>query len=892
MMLRSGKKKPLAAKVEAIRNKAAEATESTATAATDEAAEALSALSISTRQNIASGSKAKKKLFKDEGETSTVICVDSVKSKANSSQLDRSSKSLDSDVGDQENTDVPEELKEKALQWFISSSNDTKTDDSPIAPATAMPAPSPVRRPTQKYRRRPPQSPREKERASRRRKHARMARNTSVGVDAGNASKRNTAPLIIISPPKYSASSKSQSNGAPEIESTSSPTPQQKMFKSIASAIAVASSLREGSCTGNNSESFDDSSDKKCSRSEKLKKWKLNKGRRAGIGGGIGQSDSRKSGKPSLFVNRKPTTKGKETEEALLVDGCVAEKKKGGMFTMFFSPGNGNPCGFANQESTKFSPKTPNLALSKGEMVAKKSGSTKDTNSKKSDKEFTILELRTKELESELRKSQNEVEVLKADIANLRSDLEEKVISETKAHQKFLEQKQELENVESTLQSKNEELELRSCENDELCIKLEAMEVDLKEAIAKSEAIATEVESLREEMSSVKSSAQKNQERAEVAESKLKSVKREMKNTNASVAKVVAAAEENARKAKENHADTVQRLEDQIIETKEQHEQDITQLTQQKDALEKKLLETKTAVKTKIEEVSSKLNEKEKLAKETEAVLKKRLSQQEKTISSLELNSDRLEIECEMKDKKISKLQSSIADATAEAERVVVRHKEDKAKLLSQFEAELEGKTAEIKRLHEAAMNEKTQELASMLDARRKENEKFQLSGQRINELVKDVEAARDDARSARLSAERDAAALAEEVQRRRHLEESSKSETESLRAKISQLEDKLTDLESLKDNEVAASVAETDKLRSENQALIDAASAQHTQTLSFQDMLKKCMEKCKAHEADADEKSKMVSILLHLIEENSKPFYNFLRKLCFYKYKQNLFNI
>ena len=47
------------------------------------------------------------------------------------------------------------------------------------------------------------------------------------------------------------------------------------------------------------------------------------------------------------------------------------------------------------------------------------------------------------------------------------------------------------------------------------------------------------------------------------------------------------------------------------------------------------------------------MNDKEKVAKEAETTLKKRMSQQEKTISSLELNADRLEIECEMKDKKI-----------------------------------------------------------------------------------------------------------------------------------------------------------------------------------------------------------------------------------------------
>ena len=75
----------------------------------------------------------------------------------------------------------------------------------------------------------------------------------------------------------------------------------------------------------------------------------------------------------------------------------------------------------------------------------------------------------------------------------------------------------------------------------------------------------------------------------------------------------------------------------------------------------------------------------------------------------------------------------------------------------------------------------------------------------------------------------------------------------------MSNAQAKLTELESLKDHEVAVSVAETDKIRSENQALMDAATAQHEQTLEFQGMLKKCMDKCKGFEQDADEKSKMV---------------------------------
>ena len=169
-----------------------------------------------------------------------------------------------------------------------------------------------------------------------------MTRNARLDQDA--AAKSNAAPLIIISPPKHSSSSRSRSSVASQGPDTNSPTPQQKMFKSIASAIAVASSLRESSASGKNSEISVGSSDKNTTRAEKLKQWKAKVGRRAGTGGGIGQPNTRKSRKATAGVKKQ--TKRENDEEALVVDGCITEKKKGGMFTMFFSPGNGNPCGF------------------------------------------------------------------------------------------------------------------------------------------------------------------------------------------------------------------------------------------------------------------------------------------------------------------------------------------------------------------------------------------------------------------------------------------------------------------------------------------------------------------------------------------------------------------
>ena len=105
----------------------------------------------------------------------------------------------------------------------------------------------------------------------------------------------------------------------------------------------------------------------------------------------------------------------------------------------------------------------------------------------------------------------------------------------------------------------------------------------------------------------------------------------------------------------------------------------------------------------------------------------------------------------------------------------------------------------------------------------------------------------------------RDASALAQEKKRSEESKKASKAECEALREELLDVKDKLYEVEQLKSNEVAASIAELEKIRSEKQALVDAASAQHEQTLEFKDMLKKCMEKCKAHEQDADEKSETV---------------------------------
>ena len=220
---------------------------------------------------------------------------------------------------------------------------------------------------------------------------------------------------------------------------------------------------------------------------------------------------------------------------------------------------------------------------------------------------------------------------------------------------------------------------------------------------------------------------------------------------------------------------------------------------------------------------------------------------------------DRLEIECEMKDKTIVKLQANIDDAVAEASRVKTRHEEEIMQLRKQFEDDMLRKEAEMEKLHAAGLQAKADELEALSEAQKQENEKFRLAGEKINALVRDVESAREDARVARSAAVRDASALAQEKKRSEESKKASKAECEALREELLDVKDKLYEVEQLKSNEVAASIAELEKIRSEKQALVDAASAQHEQTLEFKDMLKNCMEKCKAHEQDADEKSETV---------------------------------
>ena len=179
--------------------------------------------------------------------------------------------------------------------------------------------------------------------------------------------------------------------------------------------------------------------------------------------------------------------------------------------------------------------------------------------------------------------------------------------------------------------------------------------------------------------------------------------------------------------------------------------------------------------------------------------------------------------------------------------------------MVKKFEETVARKESELADLHSAALAAKADELNALVEAHEQETTKFQLAGKKINALMIDVEDAREDARLARAAAEHDAAALAEEVRRSEETQMASQDEFRALEEELSRAQAKITKLEALKENEVAASIAETNKIRSENQALVDAAAAQHEQTLEFQVMLKKCMEKCKGFEQDSDEKTKMV---------------------------------
>ena len=132
---------------------------------------------------------------------------------------------------------------------------------------------------------------------------------------------------------------------------------------------------------------------------------------------------------------------------------------------MFFSPGNGNPSGFENMESTKFTP-----GQNDSESKPANEPSLKDT---------SFLEIRALELRKQLEASQDEVEVLRVEMTELKAQIKTKIESEAAAQKRMTEQQNTLDEMETDLKSKCEEVDIISVENEELNYKLEALQLEL-----------------------------------------------------------------------------------------------------------------------------------------------------------------------------------------------------------------------------------------------------------------------------------------------------------------------------------------------------------------------------------------------------------------------------